>query len=84
MNNLIEIYQIQDGQTQVEVRFEQETAWLSQVQMAALLGKDVRTINEHLGKVFSTGELAPCSTIRKFRIVRRKDARLMKRYTSLM
>ncbi|VEE09106.1 hypothetical protein [Neisseria animalis] len=35
MTNLIEIYQTSDGQTQVEVRFEQETVWLSQVQIVA-------------------------------------------------
>lgn len=79
MNNPIEIYQTQDGQTQVEVRFEQDTVWLSQAQMAALFGKDVRTINEHIGNVFTEGELAQRSTIRKFRIVRQEGRRQVKR-----
>ncbi len=39
-----------DGQTRVECRFESDTLWLSQAVMAELYDKDVRTINEHLGK----------------------------------
>jgi len=39
MENKIEIYQGANGQTQIEVRFEQETVWLSQVQMATLFNQ---------------------------------------------
>ena len=66
----IEIYQGFDGQTQIEVRLEDETIWLSQAQMAELFDKDVRTINEHLKTIFKEDELKETSTIRKFRIVR--------------
>lgn len=79
MNNPIEIYQTSDGQTQVEVRFGQETVWLSQAQMAQLFGKDVRTINEHIGNTFAEGELEKEPTIRKFRIVRQEGSRSVKR-----
>ena len=79
MTNPIEIYQTQDGQTQVEVRFEQETVWLSQAQMATLFGKDVRTINEHIKNVFDEGELERNPTIRKFQIVRQEGKRQVKR-----
>ena len=79
MTNPIEIYQTQDGQTQVEVRFEQETVWLSQAQMATLFGKDVRTINEHIKNVFDEGELERNTTIRKFQIVRQEGKRQVKR-----
>ena len=79
MTNPIEIYQAQDGQTQVEVRFEQETVWLSQAQMATLFGKDVRTINEHIKNVFDEGELERNPTIRKFQIVRQEGKRQVKR-----
>ena len=41
---VIERYQGFDGQTQIEVRLEDETIWLSQAQMAELFDKDVRTI----------------------------------------
>ncbi|OOF70871.1 RhuM family protein [Rodentibacter caecimuris] len=79
MQNPIEIYQTQDGQTQVEVRFESETVWLSQAQMAELFGKDVRTINDHIQNVFDDQELDKSSTIRKFRIVRQEGKRQVNR-----
>ena len=67
--NPIEIYQAQDGTTQVEVRFEKDTVWLSQAQMAILFGKDVRTINEHITNIFDEEELEKESTIRKLNIM---------------
>ena len=53
----IEIYQAQDGQTQVEVRFEQETVWLSQAQMVTLFGRERSVIGKHIRNVFAQGEL---------------------------
>ena len=73
--NPIEIYQAQDGTTQVEVRFENDTVWLSQAQMAILFGKDIRTINEHITNIFDDEELEKESTIRKFRIVQEEGSR---------
>ena len=67
--NQIEIYQANDGTTQINVQFEQDTVWLTQAQMAELFGKDVRTISEHIQNIFSTEELLASSTLRKFRIV---------------
>ena len=52
MGNNIVIYQTQDGQTDIDVRLENDTVWLSQKQMATLFEKDVRTINEHINNVF--------------------------------
>ena len=77
--NLIEIYQAQDGTTQLEVRFENDTVWLSQAQMAMLFGKDIRTINEHITNIFDDEELEKESTIRKFRIVRQEGKRQVNR-----
>ena len=77
--NPIEIYKAQDGTTQVEVRFEKDTVWLSQAQMAILFGKDVRTINEHITNIFDEEELEKESTIRKFRIVRQEGKRQVNR-----
>ena len=77
--NPIEIYQAQDGTTQVEVRFENDTVWLSQAQMAMLFGKDIRTINEHITNIFDDEELEKDSTIRKFRIVRQEGKRQVNR-----
>lgn len=75
MNGTIEIYQGPDG-THIEVQFEEETIWLSQLQMAELFDKDVRTINEHIQTIFKTNELVrDGTTIRKFRIVRQEGKR---------
>ena len=74
----IEIYQADEGQP-IEVRLAQETLWLSQVQMAELFGKDVRTINEHIKNIIKEGELARESTLRKFRIVRQEGKRQVSR-----
>lgn len=68
-----------DGKVRVECRFESDTIWLSQATMAELYDKDVRTINEHLINIFSEGELAQKSTIRKFRIVRQEGKRQVSR-----
>ena len=48
MNNPIEIYQTENGETQVEVRFEQETVWLSQAQIVELFGRAVSVIQHCL------------------------------------
>ncbi|MHA7915660.1 virulence RhuM family protein [Alloalcanivorax xenomutans] len=63
----------------VEVRLEGETVWLSQKQMAELFGKDLRTINEHVGNVYKEDELGREATIRKFRIVRQEGNRQVRR-----
>lgn len=77
--NQIEIYQANDGTTQINVQFEKETVWLTQAQMAELFDKDVRTINEHLKNIYASEELIPDSTIRNFRIVRQEGKRQVNR-----
>lgn len=67
MNSEILIYQNQDGNIKIDVRLENETVWLTQAQMATLFGKDKRTISEHIGNVFSEGELDENSVVRNFR-----------------
>ena len=64
----IVLYQAKDGETRIEVRFVDESLWLSQKLIAELFQKDVRTINEHLQNVFDEGEVAADSAIRNFRI----------------
>jgi hypothetical protein len=56
------------GQGGVEVVYADEDIWLSQKMMGVLYDVNVRTINEHLKKAFSDGELHEDSVIRKFRI----------------
>ena len=67
MNSEILIYQNQDGNIKIDVRLENETVWLTQAQMATLFGKDKRTISEHIGNVFTEGELDENSVVRKSR-----------------
>ena len=60
-------YQTQDGQTKIDVRLEDETVWLTQLQMSELFGKSKKTISEHIGNIFKEGELIENSVVRKFR-----------------
>ena len=53
----------------IEMRYEDENIWLTQKMMAILYGVDVRTISEHIKKVFYDSELEESATIRKFRVV---------------
>ncbi len=78
MNGQIEIYYSETG-TEVHVKLEKDTLWLTQRQMAELFDKDVRTINEHIQTICKTGELDRESTIRKFRIVRQEGKRQVTR-----
>ena len=55
--NPIEIYQAQDGTTQVEVRFEKDTVWLSQAQMANVFDTSSDNISLHLRNIFNESEL---------------------------
>ena len=56
-NNKILIYQTEDGQTQVDVRMENETVWLSTSQMAILFDREESNIRRHVINVFKEGEL---------------------------
>jgi len=55
--NKIVIYQTEDGQTQIDVRLENDTVWLTQAQMADLFQKDRTVITRHINNVFKEGEL---------------------------
>lgn len=67
MDNQIEIYQGSDGQTQIEVKFDQETVWLSQEQIGVLFGKGRSTITEHIRNIFNEAELKEIEVSREFR-----------------
>jgi hypothetical protein len=79
MENQIEIYKSSDGETQIEVKFEQDTVWLTQKIMADLFQTTVPNINMHLSNVFSDGELLEEATIKDFLIVRMEGKREVKR-----
>jgi len=64
--NKIVIYQTDDGQTKVNVHFEDETVWLTQDQMAELFEKSKSTINEHIQNIYNEKELIESQTMHKF------------------
>ena len=66
-------------QDSIEMRYENENIWLTQKMMAALYDVDVRTINEHIKKIYSDSELEENATIRKFRIVQTEGTRQVNR-----
>lgn len=68
MSNPIEIYQTQDGITQVEVRFDNDTVWLSQAQMVQLFGRDVSVISRHIKNALAEGEITEKSNLQKMQI----------------
>ena len=68
-----------EQQDSVEMRYEDENIWLTQKMLATLYGVNVRTINEHIKKIYSDAELEEQSTIRKYRIVQREGSRQVSR-----
>ena len=54
------------GEDSIEVRYEDETIWLSQKMMAALFDITVPTVNVHLKNIYESGELTHDTTIRKY------------------
>lgn len=65
-NSEIIIYKTEDGLTQVDVTFTDDTVWLTQDQMAELFQKAKSTINEHIKNIYDDGELKKDDTMRKF------------------
>ena len=57
LDNKIIIYQSDDGKTQLDVKLENETVWLTQAQMAELFQKDRTVIGRHIRNIFKEGEL---------------------------
>ena len=53
----IVIYQTEDGQTQIDVRLENETVWLTQAQMAELFQTTKQNVSLHLYNLYKEGEL---------------------------
>ncbi len=73
--NQIEIYQSNDGSTQIEVQFEKETVWLNRHQLAALFDRDIKTIGKHINNVFKEGELSKKATVAKYATVQKEGDR---------
>ena len=73
------LYQTEDGLTKIDVRFEDETVWLTQQQMAELFQSSRSNIVEHIQHIYEEGELDEAATCRKFRQVRTEGSRQVTR-----
>jgi len=81
----IVLYRTEDGRTRVECRFEDETLWLTQAQMADLFQTTPQNITIHLATIYEDGELAEAATCKDYLQVRREGdrdvARSLKHYS---
>ena len=69
------IYQTDDGQTNIEVKIEDDTVWLTQQQMSELFQTSRTNVVEHIKHIYEDGELDEISTCRNFRQVRKEGNR---------
>ena len=79
LNNQIIIYQTEDGQTQVDVRLENETVWLTQAQMVELFQTTKQNVSLHVGNVFKEGELEQEATVKEYLTVQKEGERNVSR-----
>ncbi|MBQ8484647.1 MAG: virulence protein RhuM/Fic/DOC family protein [Bacteroidaceae bacterium] len=75
----IVIYQTKDGQTQIDVRLENNTVWLTQAQMAELFERTPQNITIHIGNAYKEGELEKVSTCKEYLQVQREGKRIISR-----
>ena len=73
------IYQAENGVIKIDVRFEEETVWLTQQHMAELFQTTVPNISMHLRNIFEEGELRQEATVKNFLTVRQEGERQVQR-----
>ena len=73
------VYQAEDGSTRIQCRFDSDTIWLTQVQIAELFQTSVPNINLHLKAIYEEGELTEAATIKSYLIVRTEGTRQVSR-----
>ena len=83
-NSEIILYQTEDGRTRIQCRFENETIWLTQAQMAELFQTTPQNVTIHLRAIFAEGELVEAATCKDYLQVRtegrREVSRLLRHY----
>ena len=75
MNGDIIIYQTEDGLTEIDVKVENETVWLSQQQMDELYNTTKQNISLHIKNIFDENELSEDSTVKEFLTVQKEGNR---------
>ncbi len=73
------IFKTEDDKVEVDVRFQDETVWLTLDQMSALFDRDKSTISRHIKNIFDEGELDHAATVAKFATVQKEGARQVER-----
>lgn len=73
------IYQTENGETKLDVRFQDETVWLTQKLMAELFQTTSQNITIHLKNIFEEGELEEAATCKDFLQVQKEGNREVKR-----
>ena len=65
-NSEIKIYKTKDGETEIKVKFEEDTVWLNLKQLTELFQRDKSVISRHINNIFREGELDEKSTVAKY------------------
>jgi hypothetical protein len=73
------LYQTDDGKVTVDVRFEDDTFWVTQKAMGELFDVESHTVTYHLQEIYKTEELDESATTRKIRVVRKEATRNVER-----
>jgi hypothetical protein len=73
------LYQTEDGRTRIQCRFENETVWLTQAQIAELFETTPQNITLHLKAIFAEGELVEAATCKDYLQVRLEGGREVSR-----
>lgn len=73
------VYQAEDGKLKIDVRFEEESVWLTQQHMAELFQTTQQNISQHILNIYDEGELQTEATHKKFLLVRQEGSRKVKR-----
>ena len=73
------LYQTEDGRTRIQCRFDAETLWLTQAQMAELFQTTPQNVTLHLKAIFAEGELAEEATCKDYLQVRSEGGREVSR-----
>lgn len=75
----IVIYKAANGRVKIDVRFENETVWLTQNALAELFQTTKNNISQHVKNIFEEGELAQSATVKKFLTVKKEGSREVSR-----
>ena len=83
MKNEIILYQLDELPEHIEVRFEDDTVWLTQTQMSTLFNQTTQNISLHINNCFREGELDKVSTVKESLRVQKEGSRHVKRKIDL-